>query len=70
MLHYCHKAISNYGTIDLDADCILRRSPELLDSQVLPTGVFQKTLADGLAYAVNLSNVAFPTITIKESNPG
>lgn len=38
--------------------------------KVLPTGVFQKTLADGLAYAVNLSNVAFPTITIKESNPG
>ena len=38
--------------------------------KVLPTGVFQKTLADGLAYAVILSNVAFPTITIKESNPG
>ena len=38
--------------------------------KVLPTGVFQKTLADGLAYAVNLSNVAFPTITIKESNHG
>ena len=35
MLHYCHKAISNYGTIDLDADCILRDAPELLDAQVL-----------------------------------
>ena len=35
VLHYCHKAISDYGTIYLDADCILRRSPELLDAQVL-----------------------------------
>lgn len=35
MLHYCYKAISDYGTIDLDADCILRSAPELLDAQVL-----------------------------------
>ena len=35
VLHYRHKAISNYGTIDLDADCILRGAPELLDAQVL-----------------------------------
>ena len=35
VLHYRHKAISNYGTIDLDADCILRSAPELLDAQVL-----------------------------------
>ena len=35
VLHNCHKAISNYGTIDLDADCILRSAPELLDAQVL-----------------------------------
>lgn len=35
VLHYRHKAISNYGTIDLDADGILGRSPELLDTQVL-----------------------------------
>ena len=35
VLHNRHKAISNYGTIDLDADCIFRRTPELLDSQVL-----------------------------------
>ena len=35
VLHNCHKAISNYGTIDLDADCILRGAPELLDAQVL-----------------------------------
>lgn len=35
VLHYRHKAISNYGTIDLDADCILGRTPKLLDSQVL-----------------------------------
>ena len=34
VLHNCHKAISNYGTIDLDADCILRSAPELLDAQV------------------------------------
>ena len=35
MLHYRHKAISDYGTIDLDAYCILQRSPEPLDAQVL-----------------------------------
>ena len=35
VLHYRHKAISNYGTIDLDSDCIFGRTPELLDSQVL-----------------------------------
>lgn len=35
MLHYCHETISDYGTIYLNADCILRRSPELLDTQVL-----------------------------------
>lgn len=35
MLHYCHKIVSEYGTIDLDAYCILRRSPELFDAQVL-----------------------------------
>ena len=35
VLHYRHKAISNYGTIDLDADCIFGRTPELLDSQML-----------------------------------
>lgn len=35
VLHYRRKAISDYGTIDLDADCILGRAPELLDSQVL-----------------------------------
>ena len=35
VLHYCHKAISDYGTIDLNADCILRSTPELLDAQVL-----------------------------------
>ena len=35
VLHYRHNAISNYGTIDLDADCILGCTPELLDSQML-----------------------------------
>ena len=35
VLYYCHKAISNYGTIDLDADCILGCAPELLDTQML-----------------------------------
>ena len=35
VLHYRHKAISDYSTIDLDADCILGCTPELLDSQVL-----------------------------------
>ena len=35
VLHYCHETISDYGTIYLNADCILRRSPELLDTQVL-----------------------------------
>ena len=35
MLHYCHKAVSDYGTIDLDAHGILRGAPELLDAQVL-----------------------------------
>ena len=35
VLHYRHEAISDYGTIDLDADCILRSAPELLDTQVL-----------------------------------
>ena len=35
VLHYRHKAISDYGTIDLNADCILGCTPELLDSQML-----------------------------------
>ena len=35
VLHYRHKAISDYGTIDLDADGILRCAPELLDTQML-----------------------------------
>ncbi len=35
VLYYSDKVISSYGTIDLDADSILRRSPELLDAQVL-----------------------------------
>ena len=35
VLHNRHEAISNYGTIDLDADGILGCTPELLDSQVL-----------------------------------
>ena len=35
VLHYRNKAISNYGTINLDADGILGCAPELLDSQVL-----------------------------------
>ena len=35
MLHYRHEAISNYGTIDLDANGILGCALELLDVQVL-----------------------------------
>lgn len=35
VLYYCHKAVSDYGTIDLDAHGILRCAPELLDAQVL-----------------------------------
>ena len=35
MLDYCHETISDYGTIDLDTDGILRGAPELLDGQVL-----------------------------------
>ena len=35
MLRYRHEAISNYGTIDLDANGILGCAPELLDAQVL-----------------------------------
>ncbi len=35
MLNYCHEAISNYGTIDLDAYSILGRSPELLYPEML-----------------------------------
>ena len=35
VLHDCYKTISNYGTAYLDADSILRCSPELLDSQML-----------------------------------
>ena len=35
MMNYCDKAVSYYGTIDLDSDSILRCTPELLDSQVL-----------------------------------
>ena len=35
VLHDCHKIISNYGTVDLDANSILRCSPELLDAQML-----------------------------------
>ena len=33
--HYCHEAISDYGTIDLDTDGILGDPPELLDTQML-----------------------------------
>ncbi len=35
MLHYRHEAISNYGTIYLDAYRIFRCSPEFLDFEVL-----------------------------------
>ena len=35
VLYYCHKAVSDYGTIDLDAHGILRCTPKLLDAQVL-----------------------------------
>lgn len=35
VLYYCHKTVSDYGTIDLDAHGILRGAPELLDAQVL-----------------------------------
>ena len=35
VLHYRHKAISDYGAIDLDTDGILGGPPELLDTQML-----------------------------------
>ena len=35
VLHYRYKTVSYYGTIDLDADCVLRGSPEPLYPQVL-----------------------------------
>ncbi len=35
VLHNCDKAISDYGTLDLDAHSILRCSPKLLDTQML-----------------------------------
>ena len=30
-----HETVSDYGTIDLDAHCVLRRSPELLGFEAL-----------------------------------
>ena len=38
--------------------------------KVLPTGVFQKTLADGLAYAVNLSNVDLQRTNLQDTYLG
>ena len=38
--------------------------------KVLPTGVFQKTLADGLAYAVNLSNVDLQKTNLQDTYLG
>ena len=35
VMYDCNKAISNYGTVYLDAYCILRCSPEFLDAQML-----------------------------------
>ena len=35
VLYYCHKTVSNYGTIDLDSHGILRGAPKLLDAQVM-----------------------------------
>ena len=35
VLHYRYKTVSYYGTIDLDTDCILGCTPELLYPQVL-----------------------------------
>ena len=49
VLHYRHKAISDYGTIDLDADCILGCTPELLDSQMLLDPFEEKLYAPSVA---------------------
>ena len=49
VLHYRHKAISDYGTIDLDADCILGCTPELLDSQMLLDPFEEKLYAPPIA---------------------
>ncbi len=38
--------------------------------KILPTGVFQKTLADGLAYAVNLSNVDLQRTNLQDTYLG
>ena len=35
--------------------------------KILPTGVFQKTLADGLAYAINLSDVDLQRTNLQDS---
>ena len=35
MLHYCHQAVSNYGTIDLYAYSVFWCSPKLLNFEVL-----------------------------------
>lgn len=35
MLHYCYKVVSNYGTIDVNSNCILRSPPKFLDFQML-----------------------------------
>lgn len=35
VLYYCHKAISDYGTIYLDTHGVFKRTPEPFDSEVL-----------------------------------
>lgn len=38
--------------------------------KILPTGVFQKTLADGLAYAINLSNIDLQRTNLQDAYLG
>jgi len=49
VLHDCYKTISDYGTVDLDADSILRCPPELLDAQMLPDPFEEQLLAPSVA---------------------
>ena len=54
MLHYFHKAVSDYGTIDLDSYGILRNAPEFLDFKVLLNPFEEKF--DAPSVAIQLAN--------------
>ena len=51
VLYDCYKAISDYGTVDLEANGILRCPPELLDTQMLLDPFVESSTLHRLRYS-------------------